>query len=178
MNPRSSDGASANILRCWRRVDTCADRPTWCDPESSLTSPNRARSRVVLPEPFSPVIMMRSPAVTATSTGPSVKSPSLTVAPVSVATSVPERSAVAKSSWSSHGSHGASTRSLRSSRSSARSVCFALPAIFSLVAIRWARMFLSGSDLSVLALRTPTVDHCCWVWARSCSCDRLALNSS
>ena len=52
------------------------------------------------------------------------------------------------------------------------SVMRALDATFSDVATRWARMFLSFSDVSFLALALPWTDHSRCVRARSCRSER------
>jgi hypothetical protein len=70
-----------------------------------------------------------------------------------VATTAPARGAAAISICSCHSLRGSSTTSIRSIR---RSVCLALAACFSEVALMCARMFLSGSLFWLrTALRTP-----------------------
>ncbi len=86
------------------------------------------------------------------STGPKAKSPRRATAPFRVATTEPERGAVAISIRSSHSLRGSSTTS---SRSIIRWVWRALEACFSVDSARTARPILSLSEDLRRALRTP-----------------------
>ena len=164
-NARSNVGAAENNGRSCARRPGRTDGPRRRVPDVSGSSPSSALIKVVFPEPFEPVIRIRSLEPTTTSMGPKTNDPRSMTAPANEAASAPTRSASSKRRCRSHGFHGAVTASLRSRRSSARCVCFALLACFSLASVLNARMNLSGSPL-VRTRATPWSDHSRWRWAR------------
>src|SRR5659263_776543 len=101
----SSSGARApasSCARAWSTSPIATLDPSDALPAASGARPSSACSSVVLPDPFTPVIAIRSPASTCRSTGPSVKAappsgpasglpPRCTTAPRRVATTLEPR---------------------------------------------------------------------------------------
>ncbi len=116
-----------------------------------------------MPDPLGPTIATRSRQPISRSTGPRAKAPRSTTASRNRITTSPLRGAFATWKRRSHPSHGFVTTS---KRSMASRVARDLAACFSDVATRKWRMFLSFSDVSFFAARTPCTAHSRCVRAR------------
>lgn len=127
-----------------------------CRPRVRCLRPEQQGQSVDFPDPLAPVMTIRSPASTWVLMGPKVKSPRVSVASLSVATTVPERGAAAISIRSSH-LRGSATSSRRSMR---RWVCRAFEACFSVDSSRRPLPTLSLSLTSAVRCE-PCVPSSC-----------------
>ncbi len=130
---------------------------------------------MVFPEPLAPVMATRSPRSTCSVTGPRVKAPRRTVAPLSTATTCPDGRPAAMAMRRSHSLRGSSTTS---SRSSIRSDWRALAACFSELATLRCLRILSLSAGLRRAARTPLSAQARWVRALARSPSAVSLYSS